>query len=102
VSAGSSVTIEVAFAQGAVETFPVFDPASEALVDVRESLSLSWFVTAGEIEHDKTGVAANETATTTTNRWTAPPHAGSVFLWLVLRDSRGGSALRSYQVEVVP
>lgn len=101
VAAGRSITLEVTFAAGSAESFPTFDSASETLVDVREALSLSWFVTAGEFEHDKTGVAADETATTTTNRWTAPGDAGIVHGWLVLRDSRGGTAFRSYQVEVV-
>jgi hypothetical protein len=102
VAAGTSVTLEVVFADGAAEWFPTFDPVRETLVEVRETLSLSWFVTAGEFEHDRTGLGADETAGTTTNRWTAPSKAGIVHGWIVLRDSRGGTAFRSYQVEVVP
>jgi hypothetical protein len=102
VAAGSIVTIEAAFAEGAAETFPYYDQASEQLVDQRETLSLSWFVTAGEFEHDKTGVAADEPAVATSNRWTAPSQAGTVYLWLVLRDSRGGTAFKSYQIDVTP
>ena len=64
---------------------------------------MSWFVTAGSFEHDRTGVAAGDTATATDNRWTAPNQPGSTaYLWLVLRDSRGGTAFKSYQIEVVP
>jgi len=102
VAAGSSVTIEATFADGTAETFPVFDPVSEKLVDQQEALSLSWFVTAGTFENDRTGVAADEVATTNDNLWTAPDTPGMVYLWLVLRDSRGGTDFKSYQLQVTP
>ena len=37
---------------------------------------------------------------TTTNTWTAPSTAGTVTLWVVLRDSRGGIGWKSYRVAV--
>jgi len=102
VQAGTVVTIEASFGAGSAETFPVFDLVSQTLADQQESLSLSWFVTAGTFEHDRTGVAAGDNATTTSNRWTAPAQAGTVYLWLVLRDSRGGTDYKSYQLQVTP
>jgi hypothetical protein len=101
VAAGSSFTIEAAFAADSAEIFPIFDRASESLVDQQESLSMSWFVTGGTLEHDRTGIAAGKVATTTSNLWKSPTQPGEVYLWLVLRDSRGGTTYRSYQMLVV-
>ena len=102
VTAGASVSIVASFAPGSAETFPVYDAQSEALVDQQESLHMSWFVTGGTFEHDRTGVAAGEDATSTSNQWTAPAQPGAYFLWLVLRDSRGGTDYRAYQIQVLP
>lgn len=102
VAAGSVETIEATFADGSAESFPVYDPSSETLVTQQESLHMSWFVTGGTFQHDRTGVASNETAASTSNRLTAPLQPGTVFLWLVLRDSRGGADYKSYQIEVGP
>jgi hypothetical protein len=63
---------------------------------------MSWFVTGGTFEHDRTGVAAGDSSTSTSNRWTAPSQPGPVNLWLVLRDSRGGVASKSYAMTVAP
>ncbi len=102
VTAGSVVTISATFAEGSAEVFPVLDPQSQTLVDRQESLSMSWFITGGTFQNDRTGVAFDETATSTSNQWTAPDGAGTLYLWLVLRDSRGGTDYRSYQIQVVP
>jgi len=101
VAAGSVQSIEATFADGSAETFPVYDPSSESLVTQQESLHMSWFITDGTFEHDRTGVAASDIAASTSNRWTAPAKAGTVFLWLVLRDSRGGADYKGYQIDVV-
>ena len=100
VPAGAVVTIEATFVAGSAETFPVYDAQSEALVDQQESLHMSWFVTGGTFAHDRTGVAADETASSTSNQWTAPTQPGDYFLWLVLRDSRGGTDYKSYEIQV--
>ena len=101
---GASVVLRAAFAPDSAETYPIFDPDTQGLVDHRESLSLAWFASAGEFEHDRTGRAETDPETTSDNTWTAPP-AGEptlVYLWLVLRDSRGGVDFASYQVTVLP
>ncbi len=97
---GSVLSVEATFAAGAAETFPVYDQQSEALVNQQESLHMSWFVTGGTFEHDRTGVAAGQTASSTSNQWTAPAQNGTIYLWLVLRDSRGGVDYKSYQIQV--
>ena len=98
--AGSVWSIEATFVDGSAETFPVYDPQSEALVNQQESLHMSWFVTGGTFEHDRTGTAAGEATSSTSNQWTAPEQAGTIYLWLVLRDSRGGIDYKSYQIQV--
>jgi len=100
VSVGESVVFEAAFAAGSAESFPVLDPSGDALDDQTESLYVSWFATSGSFEHDRTGVAATESATSTSNGWKAPDTVASVYLWLVLRDSRGGTDFKSYQIQV--
>jgi hypothetical protein len=100
VAPGDTVDFEATFTEGSAETFPVLDPTRDALVDQRESLHMSWFATAGSFVHARTGVASTETATSTTNTWKAPAEAMDVYLWLVLRDSRGGTAFKSYGFSV--
>ncbi|MEO5769647.1 MAG: hypothetical protein ABIS92_14945, partial [Polyangia bacterium] len=87
---------------------PVFDRAARTLVDTREALRVSWFTTAGEYLHDRTGRASEDRELSSENSWTAPvmggaPGAsGSVHFWVVLRDSRGGSDFASFQVTIAP
>jgi hypothetical protein len=100
IAPGESVVLQSTFADGSAETFPVLDQSGDALVDQTESLYMSWFATSGSFEHDRTGVAGSEAATSTSNTWKAPNMAMTVYLWLVLRDSRGGTAFKSYSVRV--
>ncbi len=102
VNAGFRVTVNATFAPGSAEVFQVYDAQTQTLVSQQESLHMSWFVTGGTFEHDRTGVASGETATSTSNPWTAPMQAGTVYLWLVLRDSRGGIDWKSYTIQVAP
>ncbi len=99
---GASVTFEVAWPAEDAQAYPVFDRAAQALVTHREALRVSWFVTGGELEEDRTGAAEGDPATRTANVWTAPDRGGAVFLWAVLRDSRGGVDFRGQEVEVMP
>jgi plastocyanin len=97
---GDTVDFVATFAAGSAESFPVLASSGDALVSQTESLHMSWFATAGSFTHDRTGVASDETSTSTTNSWKAPLEAMDVYLWLVLRDSRGGTAFKSYQLHV--
>jgi hypothetical protein len=100
IAPGESVVFTAAFADGSAEPFPVLNQRGDALVDQTEDLYMSWFATSGSFEHDRTGVAGTETATSTSNTWKAPDAAMPVTLWLVLRDSRGGTAFKSYSIQV--
>jgi hypothetical protein len=100
VSPGETVDFEAAFSAGSAETFPIIAPGGDALASQTESLHMSWFATAGSFVHDRTGVGSTETATSTTNTWKAPNGTAAVHMWLVLRDSRGGTAFKSYTLSV--
>lgn len=82
------------------ERYVVFEMASAALVDQREGIAVSWFATGGAFDSDATGRAGTDTATTSDNGWQTPTQPGTVHLWVVLRDDRGGVGWQSYTLEV--
>jgi hypothetical protein len=103
VAPGSKVSLRQRWTAESAETFLVYDVAKAAVSQQQEALSASWFVTAGELEHDKTGRSAEEAATAfSDNTWTAPPEASDAFVWLwtVVRDSRGGVSFATYAIRV--
>jgi hypothetical protein len=63
-------------------------------------MRVSWYSTAGSFTDDRTGRAETDLLTTTDNIWTAPGTAGTVMMWAVLRDSRGGLAWKSFRIVV--
>ena len=98
---GSLVTFEARWDPAVQETFKVYDLTTHVLVDQTESLRLSWFATAGQLEHERTGRTADEVGTAfTRNLWRAPSTPGLVHVWMVLRDSRGGVDFASAEIEV--
>lgn len=100
--AGQRIRLAAAWSPDSAETYPVFDSASQTIADHREALWLSWFATAGAFDDSVTGRGEDDTAVSTENGWQSPPTATSVFLWLVLHDSRGGADFASYTLTVVP
>jgi len=83
------------------EPYAYFDPGTFALSDRHESMRVSWFATAGSFDSDHTGQsAANFQNTTSDGVWTAPSDPGPVFLWVVLRDDRGGVDWKSFRIDV--
>jgi hypothetical protein len=102
VPAGQTITLTASWPQGTAETFPVFDLTAQALLPQRESLRVSWFATDGSFDQDHTGRGPDEDGTSTDNLWTAPSAPGSVHLWVVLRDSRGGVDFLYQAVTVTP
>ncbi len=90
IPAGSRITIQATWLDGAIETFPVFDRQSRAIVDTAETLTASWYVTGGILGQAATPITDAATLSAATG-WTAPAGAATVELALILRDSRGGS-----------
>jgi hypothetical protein len=104
IASGQSVELDADFADDASETYLWFDPINRALLERRESLSVSWFVSGGALTADRTGRGEAETSASTRNTWQAPvvTAATDFHLWLVLRDSRGGLDFAHHLLHVVP
>ena len=102
VSRDTSVEFTATWTSADAETYLWFDTASSALVQRRESMRVTWFITAGELPFDASLVDETEAATNTSasTSWHAPVEPGLVTLWAVLRDSRGGSAVQQTQILV--
>jgi hypothetical protein len=83
------------------ERYVALDVVSGALVDRREALSVAWYATGGSFDVDRTGRDAADLAVTSDNGWTAPSQPGTVTMWIVLRDDRGGVSWTTYTVQVM-
>jgi len=100
VAAGSDVTLVAAWPPEAAEDYLYFDPESQALVIRHESMRVSWFATAGTLAVDASAVAESSDATSVSTTWRAPASPGPAWLWLVLRDSRGGIATQTIAITI--
>jgi hypothetical protein len=97
---GADVTLTAAWPATAAETYLYYEQGSQTLIDRRESMRVSWFATAGAIDVDAGTVGEGDPATSISTTWHAPTERGTVWVWLVLRDSRGGIATAEAQVRV--
>lgn len=63
---------------------------------------MSWFATTGRLSSHRMGVGESDAAGVfeSWTEWTAPPAPTSGWMWIVLRDSRGGSSWREVALEV--
>jgi hypothetical protein len=83
------------------EDYAWFNPESRIVETRHESMRVSWFSTAGRFQDAVTGREEDEFGQTTTeNVWTAPEATGTVRVWAVVRDARGGQSFRSFLVAV--
>jgi len=80
----------------------VFNLVTQTLDMHRESLSVSWFATDGSFAHDRTGRDETEQDLTTDDVWTAPTTSGVVYVFVLLRDIRGGVDFAEAAVMVGP
>ena len=97
---GAQVSLSLRWSADSNETFPVLDAASLTLVSQTETMRASWFATGGALAQSES--APDLSLTSSSNSWTAPSQPGPVFLWAVLRDSRGGAAWLSLRAVVEP
>ncbi|MBS2022952.1 MAG: hypothetical protein JST92_11110 [Deltaproteobacteria bacterium] len=96
VPAGTSVTLTVRWTPDSAEAFPLFDPPTQTFTDVTEELTTSWYASAGAFDAALTADSGAQSS----NRWTAPAAPGTVYVWAVVRDSRGGTASLSRTLTV--
>jgi hypothetical protein len=82
------------------EQYVYFNPQDRQLSDRREAIRVSWFASAGRFDHERTGISENEAQNATDNPWTAPDASVDVWLWVVIRDDRGGTGWGSYRLHV--
>ncbi|MDX2086432.1 MAG: hypothetical protein SFX73_01225 [Kofleriaceae bacterium] len=99
VPADTDVTLTASWPASAVETYLHFDPVSQTLVDRREAMRVSWFATGGALDVDASLVDEQDVATSASTTWHTPS-PGTAWLWLVLRDSRGGVAAQALAITV--
>jgi hypothetical protein len=76
---------------GGAERTLRFDAEARELREERESMRVAWYTSAGALELERTGVAADDEASFSENVFTAPSEARDVVLIAVLRDSRGAA-----------
>lgn len=93
IPAGAAVSLAIAWPDAAAERYVAYDLVERAVIERREVLAASWFITAGALASDRTA--------TPSNTWTAPDASGEVHLWMVLRDDRGGAAWSVHTLQVV-
>jgi hypothetical protein len=101
VAAQTDVMLTASWPAEAVETYLYYEPLSQTLVIRREAMRLSWFATGGSLAVDASAVAETDPATRVSTIWHTPA-AGTAYVWLVLRDSRGGIATQALRVAVEP
>jgi hypothetical protein len=90
---------------GGAETYPAFDAASRTIVTRREAMRVSWLATRGHFADVRSGRDESDQANDVETTWTAPASGGGATpaaLWIVLRDARGGTGLRSLSVRIGP
>jgi hypothetical protein len=100
VAPGARVTLHASWRPEDAEAFVAFDASSQTVQDRREAMRVSWFVSGGALDTDRTGRDEGDLATTTDDGFTAPGTPGTVHVWLVLRDSRGGVDFGAADIDV--
>ncbi len=101
VAAHADIALAASWPAAAAESYLYYDPDREVLVTRREAMHLAWYATAGSLPVDASAVDANDDATSVATPWhTGDP--GPAWLWLVLRDSRGGLATQTIAIRVAP
>jgi hypothetical protein len=98
VAADTDVTLTAAWDEP--ETYLYYDPSSQTLITRRESMRVSWFATAGSLPVDATAVGEDDAATSVSTTWHTPAEAGPAWVWIVLRDSRGGISTQGAAITV--
>lgn len=101
IPAGAAIALEVPWDAADAESYVAFEPYLQLVVPRREAVGVAWYVTAGELESDLTGRAEDDPGTGATNVWHAPTTPGTVHAWTVQRDSRGGTSVTAYELDVV-
>lgn len=83
------------------ESYVWLDPTTGSVATRREGITVSWYVTGGTIDERRTGVTETDPdVSVTETSWTSPEAAGSVTLFVVIRDDRGGVSWGRYVIRI--
>jgi hypothetical protein len=91
---------ETPVACGGAETYLVYDADSQSLIERRESISASAFVTGGALGIPRAGRAGDDAEVSVELTFTAPEAPGELWLGAVLRDDRGGVGFDGFRLRV--
>ena len=90
---------------GGSERYVVYDALSQTLLDRTESFVVSWYATAGSFAYPRTeqafGGDGDGELPGTVNGWSAPA-SGTVEVWAVAHDDRGGQSWAHGTVVISP
>jgi hypothetical protein len=102
VSPGSTLTFRLEATAESTEPFVVY-MAEDSRLDYRnEAITVSWYLTGGELLRASQTLSAEEIAAGARfqTEWQAPSGSAELFGWAVVRDSRGGSGWADFTVRV--
>ncbi len=85
--AGAAIDLFADWSSSPEELYVLVAPGSGTLQTATERYDVSWFVTTGTITSARSSSG--------TGRWQLPAEPGEGTLWAVLRDDRGGVAVRA-------
>jgi hypothetical protein len=102
ISKGAVVELQVSWFAADAETYAYFDRSTQSVTTRREAMRVAWYTSGGKLDAESTGRAEDDFAVGTNNVWTAPNSAARAKLWIVLRDSRGGTDFAAYDLLVMP
>jgi hypothetical protein len=96
VHAGDEITLRLTFAPGSAERYVIQEPASGTSRAVTETLSATWYSTAGTFAETSTGTEVPDVVLHLDQVKNGPPlhlppSAGPIDLWIVGNDERGGT-----------
>jgi hypothetical protein len=75
---------------GGAETYVVYDSLSGAIESRGESLVVSWYATGGSFDEPRTEASSSGDDLVASNGFSLPAQTGSVAVWAVAHDDRGG------------
>ncbi len=83
------------------ESYVWVNPRTNRVEDRHEGITVSWYATSGKFDSAQTGFTESDAETTSvSNRFTAPSTPGTVRMWVVIRDDRGGVGWQRYELQV--
>lgn len=84
------------------ERYVYFDALSQSVTERKESLTVAWYATDGTFDDPRTGAGANvgdDGSPGSSNGYVAPG-GGTVRIWAIVRDDRGGTAWQSGRITI--